>query len=97
MNHQLAMHAEMHPQHSDQYHALEPLAYALTPPHDHYHTPKSSHNYPALPLGTALLGPPDDMHYQQDDTYPEEHNPTDHYHAKDPEYGYTTNDWMQDY
>ena len=91
------MHAEMPQQHSDQYHALEPLAYDLTPPHDHYHTPKSSNNYSALPLGTALLGPPDDMYYQQDDTYPEEHNPADHYHAGNPEYGYTANNWMQDY
>ena len=91
------MHAETPQQHSDQYHASEPLAYDLTPPHDHYHTPESSTNYSALPLGTASLGPPDDMYYQHDDTYPEEHSPANHYHAGDPGYCYTADNWMQDY
>ena len=96
-DHQLAMHAETPHQHSDQYHALEPLVYDLTPPHDHYHTPTSSNNYSAFPSGTAPLGPPYDMYYQQDHTYPEGLNPVDHYHVGNPEYGPTANDWMQDY
>ena len=94
---QLAMHAETPHQHTDQYHASEPLAYDLTPPHDHYHTPTASNNYSALALGTAHLGPPDGMYYQQHDTYPEGLNPADHYHVGNPEYGSTTDDWMQDY
>ena len=96
-NHQLAMHAEMPHQHSDQYHASEPLAYNLTPSHDHYHTPTSSNNNSAFSLGTAPLGPPDDMYYQQDHTYPEGLNPADHYHVGNPEYRPTTDNWMQDY
>ena len=96
-NCQLAMHAETPHQHSDQYHASEPLTYDLTPPHDHYHTPTSSNNNSAFPSGTAPPGPPDDMYYQQDHTYPEGLNPADHYHVGNPEYGPTANDWMQDY
>ena len=91
------MHTEMPPQYSDQYHASEPPAYASAPPHDQYYTSESLDDYAAPSLGTASLGPPDDMHYQQDDTYPKESIPADHYYAEDPEYGYNSDDWMQDY
>ena len=96
-NRQLAMHAETLHQHSDQYHTSEPLAYDSTPPDDHYHTPTSSNNNSAFPSGTAPPGPPDDMYYQQNHTYPEELNPADHYHVRNPEYGPTADGWMQDY